>query len=1113
MDDLFYRPPEEGVVWLKGYSPEACLLLGPPSETRLVELRTLECEIRIAAAAVWERVLHRGTYLFRVGGRWSAIVVDAGLEPVTPESGRERYTEGHLGTASYVFDHVWGSAHVHAGASRFQVGDVVSPVGAKNRLGRVRKVVVREEGYEVHVDIDGQTSQFSEDALVRIEGDPRDPEFWISAEPADVEQLAFTLTWTKLKHPLTDTLYSFASSKTVFRPYQFVPVLKLLSSPTGRLLIADEVGLGKTIEAGLIWSELEQRANLNQVLVVAPASLTLKWKAEMERRFDRRLNVLRASDLADFAARLRDGQDPPLSGVISLEALRSATSVLETLNELRPKLDLVIVDEAHAMRNRGTKNHDLGLLLSDWADYLIFLSATPLNLGQDDLFNLVNLLSEEEFTDRAVFNSQLEPNQVLNDIARELVGDGRKRPKKLRDRLDDIDAMTLGSMVVSRPDFQALRDLLDCDAPLSSAEVAKAKRFIAELNTLSGVFTRTRKVDVPDAKAVRQPEQVNVNWTTEEAEFYRSVYRLYMQRSLQAGTPPGFGMQMPLRQAASCIPAMQELLRSKDPGIFLREVDDFDDGVEDDVGEQHLWDVMPQARPVSVDSKFDALLDRLLQARNQGLRQVMIFSFFRRTLSYLAGRLESDFSLRVMTGSTKMDERQRIMDDFRAGEFEMLLLSQVGAEGLDFEFCNVLVNYDLPWNPMQVEQRIGRLDRFGQEHEKIFVFNMHVPGTIESDIFERLYSRIGVFTRSIGELEPILRDDFSALNKRLLDPRLTEQQRREQADRMAVAMESRSQEIQRLGESGGLLSSIDQLRIDGMTDEGPSDGRFVGAAEVRRILQHLFDRLGGRVSSPDTEGICDLIGSDQLAYRLRTAGLPSRGSMFPPAKLSSMLLDGERVRVTFDADVASKHNVELLSSRHPLIALAMEEFGQDALSLRRFGGVGIPGLTSENRYLARVDLAASTGIRPLLELWVTAVDMETGERNDEIGPHLLRGLAEGTLRPWNASVTPGLRSRLDEVDTLAGTRRIAVERERRRDNEALVEARIQSRLRSNYLKIQRVEATLAELRTSDPAIVRLHRGRLRNLKLAGESIRPELEEKKMLNLSLTPVAVLVLGPG
>ena len=183
-----------------------------------------------------------------------------------------------------------------------------------------------------------------------------------------------------------------------------------------------------------------------------------------------------------------------------------------------------------------------------------------------------------------------------------------------------------------------------------------------------------------------------------------------------------------------------------------------------------------------------------------------------------------------MTGGTPMDQRQRIMDDFRAGKFDVLLLSQVGAEGLDFEFCNALVNYDLPWNPMQVEQRIGRLDRFGQTSEKIFIFNMHVPGTIESDIFERLYTRIGLFEQSIGELEPILRDELKSMTRALLDPRLSESERSAEAERMAVALAERAQQVKQLEEARGALSTVDQL----------AGRRHDRAGSVRRALHRAL---------------------------------------------------------------------------------------------------------------------------------------------------------------------------------------------------------------------------------------------------------------------------------
>ena len=281
---------------------------------------------------------------------------------------------------------------------RFVSGDYVRPRGGA-KIGVVRRNIVHSHGYDVEVQIDGRQSTFGEDDLDLVEGNPQEPEFWVEGESATAEELAFTLTWTKLRNPLTDTLYSFASSKTLFRPYQFVPVLKLLNSPSGRLLIADEVGLGKTIEAGLVWSELEQRNPLRRVLVLAPAALTEKWRAEMRRRFDRPVEVLTTASMREFADQIRRGEDPTMHGVMSLQALRGANDVVEVLEEVNPRFDLVIVDEAHAMRNRGTSTHLLGQFLSDWSDYLVFLSATPLNLGRSDLFNLVNILDQEQFGD------------------------------------------------------------------------------------------------------------------------------------------------------------------------------------------------------------------------------------------------------------------------------------------------------------------------------------------------------------------------------------------------------------------------------------------------------------------------------------------------------------------------------------------------------------------------------------------------------------------------------------------------------------------------------------------------------------------------------------------
>src|SRR5258705_80555 len=533
--------------------------------------------------------------------------------------------------------------------------------------------------HRYHIEIDGMLRWYVEAALEPVPGDPADPAFWLSQSPAGAGQLALTLTWTKLRHPLTDTLYSFASTKTLFRAYQFTPVLKLLSGSGGRLLIADEVGLGKTIEAGLIWSELEQRLPLHRALVVAPAALTLKWRAEMERRFDRRLRILRPADLARFADQLAAGVDAPLHGIVSLEALRTADAVLEQLTELAPRLDLVIVDEAHGLRNRGTKSHTVGTLLADWADYLILLSATPLNLGSDDLFHLISPLDEGTFPDPVTFAAQLAPNAVLGDVAQGLLGGDGRQPRELLARLAELSTMDFGRAVTDRPEYAALSALLDTDIRLGPAPTAQARRLLTDLNLLGGVLTRTRKVDVPNAKAIREPRTIDVAWTDEERTFYETVRTWYLRRALQAGSPPGFATQMPLRQAASCIQAAQEVLR-RDPSRFpapadqtLGEPADDDEPLEEaPAADLDGLDLTVLTREITVDTKYDQTLAELLRARKSGLAQMMIFSFFRATLRYLSTRLAEHFTVRVMDGTVSMVDREQIMRDFRAGEFEIL---------------------------------------------------------------------------------------------------------------------------------------------------------------------------------------------------------------------------------------------------------------------------------------------------------------------------------------------------------------------------------------------------------------------------------------------------------
>jgi superfamily II DNA or RNA helicase len=1107
-----YRPLETGYAWLDSLAPTACLCIGAPPEREAAGLRRVAADLRGIPAA---EGLHRGTYAVRVRGDWRVIAVFAGREPRGQDQGRSRsLVDSHLVTAWRVFTAEWELAGPIADRPVFATGDLVQPRGSAES-GQVRQVLRTPQGYWYRVDLGGGLRRYREQSLVRVEGDPRDARFWLAQPPVGAGELALTLTWTKLRHPLTDTLYSYASSKTVFRPYQFKPVLKLLSASTGRLLIADEVGLGKTIEAGLIWNELEQRMPLDRVLVVAPAVLTQKWQAELNRRFDRRLDILGPADLIERLADRR--RNETVRGIVSLESLRRARASLARLAEVHPRLDLVVVDEAHYLRNRRTSSYALGRLLGDWADYLIFLSATPLNLGRQDLFNLMSLLDDGQFGDPEVFEAQLEPNGVLNEVAGELAGAGRRTPRALIGRLDVLAGMNFGKTITSRSEFGMLRTLLSTDRPLTDEEVARSRRLLADLNALGGVFTRTRKAEVPEDKAVREPVKLDVEWTDEEYAFYRAIRAWYRQQARATGKPGGLTLQMPLRQAASCIPAAQEILRAKgwagfaEAGADVDDVFDLGDDEDDDLATPAAPpDIEALLVPLGVDTKYETLLAELLRLQEHGLSQAMIFSFFRGTLAYLAELLGKHFEVRVMHGGVPMAKRQQIMADFRAGKFDLLLLSEVGAEGLDFEFCNILVNYDLPWNPMRVEQRIGRLDRFGQKHEKIFIYNMVVPGTIETDIFQRLYDRIEIFRRSIGELEPILRDELADINRRILDPNLSDEQRQQQVDRIAVALEQRAQDAARLDESRALLAGIDTLLVDGLTDAGPRHGRFVGATEIHTILSELFRRLGGQLGTADEGGIVTITGTDTLAYQLQRRKIPDVGSRYTRSELVDMLRFGDPILATFQPDTASRRDVDLLSVRHPLVKLALAEIGDATLTLRKFGAVAIPGLPTGRRFLIGVDLAQTSGLRPMLELWATAVDIESRAVHPGVGELLLTALAEGTLRDGDPSVPDDLTELWRIAEEASMERQQEVELQRGRDNAALVEARIQAQVQSMDLQISRTEAIFEEV--TDPGIRRLHEGHLRNLHRRRAEIRADLEPRKELSIDLTSVALVLANP-
>jgi hypothetical protein len=648
---------------------------------------------------------------------------------------------------------------------------------------------------------------------------------------------------------------------------------------------------------------------------------------------------------------------------------------------------------------------------------------------------------------------------------------------------------------------------------------------------LAGIVTRTRKADTPDAKAVRQPEDVEVQWTAQERRFYDGLRAWCLERASKSGKAAGFAAQMWLRQAASCIPAMQQRLRERFPepptGPGIEEemvleghagseiaVEDVARTAEEDV--EQLARHLPELLKSVPDTKFDAFVGMLREARAQGLRQAMVFSFFTRTLEYLAGRLTDEFRVRVMHGGVPQDERTRIMADFRAGRFDLLLVSEVGSEGLDFEFCNVLVNYDLPWNPMRVEQRIGRLDRFGQKHEKIFIFNMQVPGTIETDIFQRLYKRIGVFQSSIGELEPILRGSLRQLQRIVLDPTLTPQERRHQVDRIKVAEEDRKKDIRTLEKAREVLTGLDDLLVEGFDEESPGRGRYLGHNELRALVAAFFEQTGcGRMrQDANTEDLVEITGSTELREIMYDAG---NAGAFPFSAVRGLIaqVSGSPkppLRACFTSRTSTETGAPLLSVRHPLVRTAQWWFTQNEARLSRYGRVRVPGLPSGSCYLVQVALARVDGARPRRELWTTAVNTATGLEAPEVGTAMLTALAAGRLedvsRSLPARLTAVLPGVLDAVQGIAAEKEYQAKQTFESENGALAAGRRATVADTFHRKIELARRLANEVDNS--SIRRLHASRVGHLETQRDVRLAQMDRDSRFSLSTEAVALVLV---
>jgi len=757
-------------------------------------------------------------------------------------------------------------------------------------------------------------------------------------------------TTFKIRSSNNNTISSLKASKTLFRAYQFKPLLKFLNSPNRRLLVADEVGLGKTIEAGHIMLELKARRELNHVLIVCPKSLQRKWKDELAFKFGLQFKIYESQK--DLLADMQEHR-VAVHAIINYEKIRMKRqkskdekkaidempkNIVEFLSQNDFHFSLVLCDEAHKMRNRETQTYKGAEIIMSQANAAVFLTATPVMISTENLYNLLHLLDNTRYYNYQIFDNRLQENRPFVDALTDLnhhvalpviaknLNEAEIQTRFFSDEVEIFSHQTtVGKAFADDAMYQEIIQMLNGED--NSKNRARLQYLISSMSMMNNIFSRTRKREVTTdmSQAERKPHMRKVVLTEEErVEFDRVIeeykddnsYTDYWGEEVltQGGA---LGLVQKKRQVASSVYAYLNTESNLDKGI-----DEYAD---------------------YTDAKFEELLRIIDEVFRHGTKKIVIFALFRKTLKYLQIRFKQHgFGTLMIHGM--VENRIDILDEFKNNpNAHILLSSEVGSEGLDMQFCNSMVNYDLPWNPMVVEQRIGRIDRFGQKSPTVNIYNVIVADSIQEDIYIRLLDRIGIFRGTIGDMEAILdaplerggsvtiQDVYNKLEKELYTSRLTEDEKRRKIAEIELAIANEKESIKHLEE--GLDSALtNDAYFKDEINRIQNNNAYVTEIELRNYLESAIRQELTTCSLVKVEkDIYELqlpLSNPRILLNFLTQNQPEgeeNATMF--RQFRNEIEDKPAIRMTFNQQVAYDNSKLLfMNIYNPIIQACLNYF-------------------------------------------------------------------------------------------------------------------------------------------------------------------------------------------
>jgi len=746
-----------------------------------------------------------------------------------------------------------------------------------------------------------------------------------------IQSFRTALAVERITHENRSTVYSFNSQRVLFEPYQYKPLLKTLDSPDRRLLIADEVGLGKTIEVCLILTEFQARRKLDKVLIACPSRLRDKWREELNRKFDQDFDIYSKNDLLGYIDRfLQNPARSQLRAIVSMQTLRNKDIRDRLLADLG-HIDMVIVDEAHHARNPSSQTSKMLQDLCEVGDYAFLLTATPLHLKNRDLFTLLKALRPAFFIDENYFDHQLSNYAGVHKASRYV---RTQRADNLQLVKEILESMFVDDVPLDKQNPLAIQVIKDIDAspPECLRDWIDLERRVQDLHPLSTIITRTRKRDVIKDAPERRAKVIECQLTQGEMDLYRWL----VEGSTGSGwntRPLSLGQIQKARQAASSLPAAAQsaidTARTDDDSNELTDIlpSEITNATDEKAG------IIREPHPESwtgEDSKYDKLREILNMVwQEEDNVKILIFTFFRGTASYLESRLVKEGIPCVRIAGDvpsrprqpDRDERGKCMQQFKDDPSILVMVStEVGSEGLDFQFCHHLVNYDLPWNPMVVEQRIGRIDRYGQKSKFVQVHNLVIHGTVEERILCRLYDRIGIFKESIGDIETILGETISELQNDYINGNLTSAEAENRVTQAARAINARRRDQEELENNAGELFGHEEFIRDEM-QRVERLGRFISKKSILAVIETFLGKYHPGIQlweEKEGSGIYGLRITDAL--RREIYNTPSGGATWNDRSKEGRLF------ITTDGNIGfQRSDIELINSSHPLLRAAVDK--------------------------------------------------------------------------------------------------------------------------------------------------------------------------------------------